>query len=45
MQLNRGIERLRDWREDREGSPRRCGLIVGSMGSIFAEKAPMARTR
>src|SRR3954452_25080316 len=27
------------WREDQEGSPRHCGLIVGSMGSIFAEKA------
>src|SRR5260370_4318774 len=27
------------WREDQEGSPRRCGLIVGSMGLIFAEKA------
>src|ERR1700730_2264147 len=40
MRLNRGIERLRDLaREDQEGSPRRCGLIVGSMGSIFAEKA------
>ena len=23
---------------DREGSPRRCGLIGASMGSIFAEK-------
>jgi NmrA-like family protein len=27
------------WREDQEGSSRRCGLIVGSMGSIFAEQA------
>ena len=27
------------WREDQEGSPRRCGLTVRSMGSIFAEKA------
>ncbi|ESX05189.1 hypothetical protein X768_28010 [Mesorhizobium sp. LSJC265A00] len=24
------------WREDREGSPKRCGLIVRSTGSIFA---------
>jgi hypothetical protein len=27
------------WREDQEDSPRHCGLILGSMGSIFAEKA------
>jgi hypothetical protein len=27
------------WREDQEGSPRHCGLIIGSMGSICAEKA------
>ena len=27
------------WCEDQEGSPPRCGLIVGWMGSIFAEKA------
>ena len=27
------------WREDQVGSPRHCGLIVGSMGSIYAEKA------
>jgi hypothetical protein len=27
------------WREDQEGLPRHCGLIVGSMGSIYAEKA------
>ena len=27
------------WREDQEGSPWRCGLIAGWMGSIFAEKA------
>jgi hypothetical protein len=39
MRLNRGIERLRDLARDQEGSPRCCGLIVGSMGSIFAEKA------
>src|SRR5271165_4362739 len=28
-----------NWREDQEGAPPRCGLIVGSMGLIFAEKA------
>ena len=39
MRLNRGIERCATWREDQEGSLPRCGLIVGSMGSIFAEKA------
>ena len=40
MRLNRGISSAcATWREDQEGSPRRCGLIVGSMGSIFAEKA------
>ena len=27
------------WRAGREGSPRRCGSIVRSTGSIFAEKA------
>ena len=27
------------WREDQEGSPQHCGLIVGSMGSISAGKA------
>ena len=27
------------WREDPEGSPRRCGLIVGLTGLIFAKKA------
>jgi DNA-3-methyladenine glycosylase len=27
------------WREAQEDSPRHCGLILGSMGSIFAEKA------
>src|SRR4051812_1431213 len=39
MRLNRGIERLRDLARGPEGSPRRCGLIVGSMGLIFARKA------
>ena len=39
MRLNRGIERLRDLARGPGSSPRRCGLIGGSMGSIFAEKA------
>jgi hypothetical protein len=39
MQRNRQIELLRDLARDQEDSPRHCGLILGSMGSIFAEKA------
>ena len=39
MRLNRGPSACATWREDREGSPRRCGSIVGSMGSTFADKA------
>lgn len=39
MQLKAASTACATWREDQEGSPRRCGLIVGSMGSIFAEKA------
>src|SRR5205085_194914 len=39
MRLNRGIERLRDLARGPGRLTAACGLIVRSMGSIFAEKA------
>jgi DNA-3-methyladenine glycosylase len=38
MQQNRASSSCATWREDPAASPRRCGLIVGWMGSIFAER-------